>query len=633
MILKPALLKTFFAFWAIGLVLLHLLAAVSGSGLLWGVDFWSYFPPLWAYLLAGLGLVASVPSLAQAAFSFLSPELERFFRFFEGRKAYLGALSISAAAGLSFWIFRCRIHLLGDGQWWIRNLELNLKFWKNEPLSLYLNWLVYKTGALFPGFTAREAFQITSVCSGVVFVFILFWLARRIGRGFAERVLVFAGLITLGTVELFFGYVETYPLLNAAVIAYLFLTVRMLQGRGGLFWVVSVFWLSVMMHLSVIVMFPSLVYLYFDWWKGSKEVFAEKVKKLLVFLFGPVAVVGLLMYAMGFDLSVLFSPKEGISNILIPLVGEESRYFNYRLFSMAHFAALANLLLLVSPFMVPFCFLPVRCWKNLSRVQSFLLVVSVFSLVFVFFFNSELGFPRDWDIFAYAFIAPTLLGLSLFIEHSKGDIRFTHYAAVLAVVVGGIHMVPWVLVNADEELSLARYERILSGGSLHSVHARAFGHEEVAIYYRERELYAQAESHFRKAIEADSSSYRLYTGLAGAYQGQGKLEDVRAALKHAVKLEPENLMANYNFALFLHETDSLDQSLHYFRKVIEIKPDYIPALLYLGLIYLKLEDYSQALDHYQRVLQLDPDNKYAVKNLKILLKRLKELSARGDSLQ
>jgi len=604
-------------------VILHILAAVSGSGLLWGVDFWSYLPPLWAYLLAGLGLVASVPSVGQAAFSFLSPKLERLFRFFEGRKSYLGALLISAAAGLLFWIFRCRIHLLGDGQLLIRNLDNGIKVSENEPLSLYLNWLVLKLFSFLNNMSdAREAFQITSLVSGIIFIFVVFWLARRMGRTLFERVLIFIVLITLGIVELFFGYVETYPPLNAAVIFYIFLAVRMLQDKGALFWPASAFLLSVLMHLSAMVMFPSLVFLGLEWLKYQKENRYGKVLKLVVNIFGPGAMIGLLMYAIGMDLGVLFSSDKSIANIIIPLVEEGSKEFNYHVMSIAHLTDLSNLVLLLAPFMVPLCSLLIWRMKYLSRVEWFLLVVSVFSLGFVVIFNPDLGFQRDWDIFAYAFIAPTLLGLSLFIEQAKEDMRFARYAAVLMVVVGGIHVVPWILVNADEKMSLARYEHILSGGSLHSVHARAFAYEEAAIYYRDRKLFEQAESHLKKALVIDKDFYRLYLSLAYIYKTQGKYDEAMEYYKTAVLLEPWSINANFNFALFLYDMNLIKESLNYFLKVIEIAPGHLSAHEYLGSVYIRLGEYRQAMESYRRILEDDPANEnadYNLKNLKLLL--------------
>ena len=384
--IKPNSFKLFLALWAFALVLLHLIAALTESPLLWGLDSWSYFPMPWALILAGMGVILAVPATTE----FVSPLV------FHGYRLHAAALVTTAGSGFLFWGFRCEIHLLGDGYWWIRNLEGGVKFWKNEPLALYLNWLAHKLSNLFNVVSAREAFQIVSVLSGVVFVYVLFRLACRMGKTLSERVLVFAGVFTLGTVQLFFGYVETYPALNVMLVLYLLLAVRMLQGEGSLLWPATAFWLCVLMHQSALVLSPSLGFLYLRWWKSESG--GKKSLKLLALLFVPVGLISLLMLVIGLDAGVLFSSDEENIHLFIPFVSEVSRYFNYDLFSLAHLADLANLLLLLSPLCIPMCLLLAGRKKPLSKVQLYLLTVSICTLGLTAVFNPGLGFPRDWDI-------------------------------------------------------------------------------------------------------------------------------------------------------------------------------------------------------------------------------------------
>jgi len=86
-----------------------------------------------------------------------------------------------------------------------------LIIWGVVLLGLHLTLLV---GYIFGGYldiTWREAFQIVSVASGVFFMLALFVLSRLMGNSTGERVLIFLGIASLGLIQLFFGYVETYP--------------------------------------------------------------------------------------------------------------------------------------------------------------------------------------------------------------------------------------------------------------------------------------------------------------------------------------------------------------------------------------------------------------------------------------
>ena len=629
--ITPSLIKYIPACWGLALVSLHLCAALTGSSILWGVDSWAYFPLSVTVILFLAGLLFLFPPTARSLVSFFENTFARVLPAFKVFRGYPAAGFLAAVAGGLFWLLRCRVHLLGDGYWWIRNLEQGEKFWKNEPLSLYLNWLTHRLLNPATGLSAQGAFQLVSCVCGTVFVYVLFRLARRLGKTHTEYLLIFLSIATLGVIQLFFGYVETYPLLTVLVLIYISLAVSLLQGTGSIFWPALAFWLCVLMHLSAVVLAPSLGLLYLFEWKKQRPTGAGMIKAFAG-LIGPVAAVGLVMYAIGLGPAVFFNSDEEITHLFLPFVSADSRYFSYGLLSAAHLTDLANLWLLISPWSLPLGLLIfARRPFKLSRTEWFLVLLSFFPLALCGLFNTELGFPRDWDIFAYAFIAPTLLGILLLIDFLQNKPGLIGCAAVAIVAVGMLHTAPWVLVNADRERSIARYENILKGEVLRSTHARAFGHEEIAVYCRDRSRLSQAEMHYRKAIEADLDSYRLYAGLASVHFLMGQKDKALTELLKMIELEPESLRAQFSLALFYQQETKYVEAERHYRKVLEINPAHLPAVCNLGSVYFKQGFIDKAILLYRYVLKQDPEDNTTRANLETALRVKEIMDSAADS--
>ena len=614
--LKTSSFKSIFFIWSAALVLLHLAAALAPGAGRWGVDCWSYFSQPAVLILTAAGLIVILPVVAGRLAGFLFPDTGVLPGLFSGKRGWIAASAVSLAAGFAFWALRCRVHLLGDGYWWIRNLR-GLRTWKNEPLSLYLDWLVSRIPAIVPvEISPAGAFQLVSCASGVVFVCTLILLSRSIGRRSPERALIFSGIITFGGLQLFAGYVETYPPQAAAVLLYIFFAWRMLAGKGRLFWPAAVFWICILLHLSSLFLLPSLLYLYLAWW--NRDTGRKKPLRLILQFAAPAAAVLLLMFVIRLDLKVMFGQDEDNAHLFFPLLDAGSRYFSYRFLSLAHLSDLFNLVMLVSPFALPLSLLLAGRLQGLSSGQRFLLIASVFPLAFLLIFNPGLGYPRDWDIFVFAFIAPTLLGLTLLIDAGRENESFTRSAALMILVLGGLHTLPWVMVNASQERSLARYNRILDSDVLRSVHARAFACEEAAIYFREKRELDRSVQYYHRAIEADSTSYRIWGSLAGVLEAKGRMEEAEAAYRKALSIESGSLALTFHFAQFLNSRERFGDSVEYFRRAIDLDPRHSPSHWNLAVLYFKLSEYEKSRDEFERFLELEPDSKDAKENLEKL---------------
>jgi len=234
---------------------------------LWGVNLLSYMPPAWRWILPICALLILIPSISKACgslFTALSrtipPGLKRAGRY------YRYAL-FSIMAGVLFWLLRVKTYLLGDSLLRAREIDMGAGFSFTAPLDFLLHVQV-------AGFLNWEAFQtyaLLSILSGMGFVFLLLLLADLMGRDGKERLLVFSVFISMGAIQLFFGYVESYSVVSAAILLYIFFSFGYLRNKHGLIPPVLAFLLAFSLHLFAVTLLPSLLYLILSRRAGKKE--------------------------------------------------------------------------------------------------------------------------------------------------------------------------------------------------------------------------------------------------------------------------------------------------------------------------------------------------------------------------
>jgi tetratricopeptide (TPR) repeat protein len=617
--------------WGLLLVGLHLLAAFTGTVFLWGVDSWAYFPKCLGVILSLAGLVVLIPPVTRRLVSLLKSTFAWAGPAFNALGGHPAAVVLAAAAGGLFWRFSCKVHLLGDGYWWIRNLERGINIHINEPLALYLTWLTRELTGKFMEISAEHSFQVVSVLSGAASVYLLFLLARLLGKKNGGASLIFLGMLSLGSVQLFFGYVETYPPVIAAVLLYLYLAVRQLDTGGTVFWPSTAFLLCVLMHLTTAALTPSLVYLYLRWWRQPCR--SNKLGNVALVTAGPVTAVVLFLLLIGLRPGDFSDPATVSVMPFFPFVLNSPEYFNYNFFSFPHVRELFNLVLLVSPFCIPLCLLTVLQGVSPGDLGRFLILASVFPLCALILFNPELGFPRDWDVFAYVLLAPTLLGLYSLVEAGDRDKKLLHYSTAVIVVIGLLHVAPWVLVQADKDRALARYENLLDNNLLHSRHARTYGYEEIAVYFRKNGIFPSAEEYYRKAIETDPESYRLYAGQADVFYRSGQKDKALASILKSVDLAPESLRARFNLALFYHREGYFKEAEEQYKIIIQMYPNHLPAVFNLAACFYRQGLVDEAVSLYRYILKRKPDHQDARENLEKILQAHHLPEPAGDSIQ
>lgn len=579
------------------LILIHLVASYFPFGRFWGVNLLFFLPPIWRGILLVSALLILFPNINKA----VGNSLDGFARItrssFKKVNKYDKYVFLSLLGGILFWVFKVKTFLLGDSYLRAREIQLGKKLSFTEPLD----YLLHARIAGLLGWDAFQTYAVLSVVSGVIFLFLLCLMGDLLGKNNKERFFIFSVLITMGANQLFFGYVESYTLVYLAISVYLYFSLGYLNDKNGLILPILSFFLAFGLHLLALTLLPSLLYLIFS--KRVEESRPEKKKvkwDKLILSAGMVLLVGL-----GLFLLQSYNPeKKGWSHFLIfPLGKGES---SYSFFSSSHLLDLINHQLLVSPvgILIWLTFLLVFLKKIdlKDNIVRFLLVLSICILGFAFFMDPKLGYPRDWDLFAFTGLGYTILGIYVFLkswrETNMGNLR---YITLILLFTSLISTVPWIYVNATEKKSVARFEHLVDLDMQRS----ANGHEILALYYDMRGDWQKEIEQWEKAI-ALTSSTRYINNLAAVYYRLQRFDLALKELERSLELDPESDQTHFGLAEVFAGMGRYEEAIAEYQKAIRVKPQFTEYYENLGVLLTNLGRYQEAIKVFEEGLKENP---------------------------
>jgi len=616
------------------IVVIHMAASFFSKGRIWGVNQWAYFPPVIALLAGVIVLLSFVPSLNEAARGALSSLTSRVTRLTDklmassGKRHYLLYSVISALFFIPFWLLRERVYFLGDGAQIISRLNSGeLEVHWAEPLETFLHIKVFDLVSALSQMDASTLYALLSCLAGVIFVFLTLLLADLLGKERKEKFLVFLILLGMGSTQLFFGYVEHYSFLYIFVFAFILSSVAYLRERVGWFFPLAAFVLAVLSHVSSFYLLPSLLFVFLVKSENRKS---SKLKRVLVLRSG--LVFALLLLAVYLKYSWTISP------IFVQLVEDTYAAPGYLMFSLPHILDFLNQQLLVSPVGLIMLLAPLACMSAKSlfkeRAFRFLLLVSVFQLLFGFLVEPDLGASRDWDLFSVAGLGYTILGLYILLNLLADKPRFAHLGLIL-VVTSLYCTLPWIILNSHANKSISRFQNLLEIDvkKSYSGHFVLIDYLEAHAMNREAEKqsdeYHQAfpeivlsnegtrlakEGEFEQALQVYLEAELLapkrpeiHNNLGHVYLKLGKLAQAEASLNRAVQLGPHLHSIYVNLSdLHLIRKD-YDRALDACRKAIRLKTDSPQTYSNAATIYLLRGNLKDAESHFLRALDLDPN--------------------------
>lgn len=598
------------------LVTIHLAASFFPHLRLWGISQLHYFPLGFRIAISLVGLlIILVPKINRIAAEALARALIRIAEKFKKMNKYFIYSLLSLLSVVFFWVFRAKTPLLGDG--WVRagSIGIGVLTEITEPLDFYLHLLVSRMFGL-DGYTAYRAL---SYIAGALYIFTIFLICDLLGKDRKEKLFIFSILATMGGNQLFFGYIESYSLMYVVMTAYLLFGIRYLKQKRGFVWPCLFFLLAASFHVSALIVLPSLFYLAFARSSEENNVKVERFK--FVNLIGLVSVI--LLIGMGLYFLKTHSQETLTKSFLIYPFGDGAGFYSF--FSFAHILDFLNQLFLLSPVSLVLWILFLVFFRKAinfkENVFEFLVWVIGCTFAFALFVDPKLGYARDWDLFAFAGLGVTLLGLYLFISIFGKEKAWELSRGTLILFTSSlIFTLPWLWVNASEEKAVARFEDLLRIDEKRA----AYGYETLACYFRDKGEEERTVEYWKKAI-AINPNPRYFGALGNAYHRLKKNDQAIEAFNRAIQMAPgvSYLQLLYNsIGICLAETRRYDEAVTQMKKAISLAPQNAEYYDNLGNTLGMAGRYEEASQCFEKSLSIDPGRIKVYRRLGLTYARL-----------
>jgi len=623
--------------WVALLILLHLLTMYVAPAYIWGVHFYHFYPAWIGWILVLASLAILIPAVSESLYRKFDALAEKVKKPFDSMSQNRSFFVLSLLSLPVFWVFRSRLHLLGDGYFRITDLpegRLHLQEW----LDAFIHLVVYRIMVkLIPVWTPELTYAIISVLCGGAFVYLALKLSALLGKTGLGKTLIFFSLISLGSVQFFFGYVESYSVLQVVLLAYILLSALYLMRRVSILPVLTAFVVSIGLHVTSLVFAPSFVYLLTRTKKDRSKRKGSATKTISnAFIFAGLMVASFLVVSWIFVVATGLE-KTGKGIFILPLTATES--YKFGMFSLAHISEFANQLLLLSPLgislMLFFLFFKIRHREFRDKLANFLILAASFALVYLFAFNFTLG-SADWDLRSMPAPFIGLLGILLFLrwgekpstvhgprstdqnrspvekpESKKMPVmgsgigkRFGAWG-VIFIWFSIFHTVPWIMINANHQRSLDRY-LLIQENDPHPVDETGYNLYKVARILRMAELPDEIPRMYERAIERNAYDTLSYFNLAAHYHQNDLYDQAIPVLDTLLKVDPAYPKANWMMGNIYVKWKEYAKALPYLKQAHPYLADNTDFLYELGASYFQTGETQKAGEIAVDILELDP---------------------------
>jgi hypothetical protein len=593
---------------------------------LWGFNHLLFLPLAAAVVYIALAVIA----LALPLFSFSARAGDSIARrfsalFFESGRRYVYWVLLGLATAACFVIFRAPTHFLGDGYSWLANLS--------SPAGTIFKWSEWGTTLLLSNVqallgpkntaTARAAFQIVSVLSGVISIWFFLLISRLISEDPMKRTLVFLGMFNSGVLLLFFGYVENYPLVWVFFTGFSYFGLRYLKEHRGIFPATAFLAFGLAIHLQTVIALPAFLFLALRSRAGLN--FYRQHTKIVWAILSVIALLGIIALIYRYNTDLYFE------SIFLPLFRSGPSGVSYFMFSLPHFVDVINALLLLSPMILLFLLMSARKLKAVFKQPdtTFLALFGITGLAFLFVIDATLGMARDWDLFSICAFAPTLILIILFGENHRPAINrlflpmlILWITAPLSFLMTNLHTERSIeyhkhYLNLDKKgsfssiVTLLDYYRSLNDDvkvdSLNQVIAVRFP-DQTAVF---KALDAVGRGDLRTAREILSTispnrfSSDYHNLLGSIYLREGNFQEAVAELEDAVQLQKYNPNLLSNLALAYANNKQLDRSYEMLNRGYRLDRRHAGIIRGLADYHLLCSHFDSALYYAERLVSTD----------------------------
>ena len=609
------------------LLLIRFLPLFIPEARLWGFNHLVFLPDSYLVvyiLLTAIALALLIPRRNHGSKE--SPVEIISSLFFDTQNKYYYRILFIAVSACMFIVFAAPAHFLGDGYALIKNLGSetgSFYKWSERWITVLLSKIQLILGEKNEQ-TARTAFQIVSVISGMVSIWFYFLISEIISNNNFKRLVCFAVLFISGVMLLFFGYAENYPLLWVFIGGFIYFGVKRTQSGGGLLAAGIFLLLGLLVHLQTVIFIPAYVFLLFC--KGKGYYLYKKLGIWFRVFVGVISSALVILFFYKYNTDLYFR------NIFLPLLQGKNSYPEYALLSWKHAIDIINQMILLSPLLPLMIFWSAKnsakSWK--SSQALFTAVIAFFSIIYIFILDPGLGMPRDWDLFSMTAIGLNLFLFSVSFNTDMDLLKRLLPSLILYLIIA---VSPFLLVNLNAGHSIKYLEytnrldkpRSLSGllalkeyyrsiensdGFINTgllIDAQFPDQRRMAEAFKalDRGNITQAKS-IIKSISPDNSSAEYHNLISMLNLVSGNYRQALASSQMATRLRPCDPVFYCNQAMILTSLNRKAEALEVLKKAYRFDNRSPLVLEGLATVYLAMGVPDSVLKYSNKLVETDP---------------------------
>ena len=592
--------------------LAHLIASFVPGIRTWGIDYWSEFPVIVRLCLALLLGAAMARSFATAVDRGVTAALKLKWARIAGIVFLAAAFIVFRSRGLSYGDGYSFLVYFPDGKLPTFDAHLSTQF-----LDIVLHWVLYRFVLLPLGGGVQLSYAIWGALGGLVGLWALGRIASALARDIGARRLIVAAAVTSGAMVMWFGHVESYTLVNAALLWAIAFAIESQQTRGRI-WAAWGTWLLAMgLHQLALAFLPALIWAH---WRSRRRASTPTERSTAAALLG----VGFLAWAIA-----TFLQRQVGLPIFVPVT--VTRETAYSAFSIAHLSDALNLLLFLAPagaIGLVVWFIKDRQEKAEHIVAGILAVTAASAWYFAFWIDPLIGAFRDWDLLA-AFGPPLSIWAAVTILHRYHGGTPPRWLWVPVAALGLVHSGAFVGAMQDEMRAALRVDRLVR----EDVHytPEFFSGTRLppwaAIIGRSLERYDLARDHLALRVSIDPTDALAWANLGNAYRKLSMPDSALWCYRQASDRDSTNeKYANNLSVLYMEQNDYLGAE-YAIRRVVALSDTAYGARATLGLICLNLGKTDEAKKVLDEAIKIHPDQYLAYYNRGLVEETLADTAA------
>ncbi|GHT43141.1 hypothetical protein AGMMS49965_16280 [Bacteroidia bacterium] len=492
----------------------------------WGLNYIAFFDPWVIGLFYLLLLCFWLPQTNQYLVAQITAISRHSIISVLQKHRYLFFIIISLCAVGVFHLLKIKYTFLGDNDFRATQIAQGTTV-KQEYLTMVLGNYSYAWLHAHFDFTAYQTVRLIDDIAGCLFIFFSLCTANLLGNTFLKKAAAFIiSTLSLAILMQFCGYLEIYALPVLFLRLYLFTSLLYLKNKTYIIVPTLVLLLGIGLHLMLVCMLPSLIFLFYGkvlW----KEPFFRRKTTLVVLALSSIfllSAVAWMVFPIAESLQAIHPLKDDIYMTL---------------FSIAHCKEFLNSQLLGGGIGL-FIWLMLLVYSIVFKIKYnltawFFQIASASFIGLLFVFNPDRG-SADWDILAFASVVYNLSNACFLVMlYDNKLVKNIKYGVLMIAGFSILHTSMWLFTNkTDASIKWVQHAFRTDPASIYI--RTSFNNESMlSIIFRRNDLKELALVWAEKAYLKHSDDPRLQYEYALALLGVNKNQEAYAILEQTVK--------------------------------------------------------------------------------------------------